>query len=143
MAKIPRAGELRHTIDIIHREVIGSDGHGQPIHLDQIVSSDWLAALQQLSGRDLEYARQLYHEAQYRLRCRATPLIYPGAFIRVASTGLLFAVGYVIELEEREIWQEVLLQKVDPNEVSIELNVLLLENGKHMLTESGAKLLLE
>ena len=101
----PQPGELIHCLGIDHKVVTGQDGHGQDIYTWQEQTRAY-GRVEPLQGRDVEYAKQLYHLATLRVTLRYTDKLTTTSQFTFGDR--ILSVGYVLNLEERCEWMQAL-----------------------------------
>ena len=94
-------GELRHYVHILAKQDTGQDAHGQPIS-QWVTISDAFARIEPLTGRDVEYARQLYHLASVRITMRYNAVVNNSS--RIKHGARVYSVGNCQNLDERDVW---------------------------------------
>ena len=97
------AGKLRHRVSIVRpaSPAAALSDRGQRTGSPTTVASDVPCSIEPLSGRELERARTVFSEAQFRVQCYADPAwaVSPKDYLLFGARRL--EIGHAATFEER------------------------------------------
>ncbi|WP_425399658.1 phage head closure protein [Aeoliella sp.] len=104
-----KVGKLRHKIDIAYRTA-STGSRGGPTSTDwEDLYTNVPAHIEQLSGTELEQARQLVPESTHKFVIRYHGGVSLGD--RILFSGAFYYIDSINNVEERNFWQEIVATK--------------------------------
>lgn len=97
-------GKLRHRITIEAQSTTSTSELGQPVENFTTQATVW-ASINQLSGREGHYARQMQPDATHKIIIRGGQTVTPAH--RLLHEGRYFNVLSVKRLDERDFYSEI------------------------------------
>lgn len=92
-------GEMRHRVDIEHKVVAEEpDDRGKPVYEWKVLVRGWYCKIEQLTGGEVETARQLNAEATHRIYMRSRDDVTER--MRLVFRGREFYIGYIDDLAQ-------------------------------------------